>query len=265
MAKRADDLLSQIERDVLDESKPVAAALRKCLILGGRAGSAELRDWASRELHGYPSRDDPLPDYRRILSVLKTDGFSPGWQFTGHQISVVELPDVAREHISEDLELVHGIGEIEAMIRPAEANGGFAELGLPLGVELARMMSTPGRIHVDRVYRVVSVANLQAVTDGVRTALTELLAELRGGTPTGAEIPSAEVTGQALQVVLHGSKHRVTINNAIADGGGTATATPNVAEREAPGFWTTSRRIGAAIVGLAAIVTAVAAILALHP
>jgi hypothetical protein len=36
-------------------------------------------------------------------------------------------------------------------------------------------------------------------------------------------------------------------------------------EPEQPGFWTTPRRIGAAIVGLAAIVTAVAAILALHP
>ena len=54
VARRDSDLLAEIERDVLDESKSVAAALRKCLALGGQAKSAELRDWASRELHGYP-------------------------------------------------------------------------------------------------------------------------------------------------------------------------------------------------------------------
>ncbi len=37
MAKRDDNLLAQIERDVLDESKPLTTALRKCVILGGHA------------------------------------------------------------------------------------------------------------------------------------------------------------------------------------------------------------------------------------
>jgi hypothetical protein len=51
---------------------------------------------------------------------------------------------------------------------------------------------------------------------------------------------------------------------ASAGESGTATAslTPH---SEESGFWTTSRRIGAVITGLAIIVTAVAAILALHP
>ena len=48
MARRNSDLLAEIERDVLDESKSVAAALRNCLALGGHARSAELRDWAER-------------------------------------------------------------------------------------------------------------------------------------------------------------------------------------------------------------------------
>lgn len=42
VAKWNSDLLAEIERDVLDESKSVAAALRKCLALGGLAKSAEL-------------------------------------------------------------------------------------------------------------------------------------------------------------------------------------------------------------------------------
>lgn len=50
---RVDPLLDQIERDVLDENVSVATALRKCVALGGRSGSAALRDWATRELEGY--------------------------------------------------------------------------------------------------------------------------------------------------------------------------------------------------------------------
>jgi len=42
MARRAEALLAQIERDVLDESKPLKSALHKCALLGGRAGSVEL-------------------------------------------------------------------------------------------------------------------------------------------------------------------------------------------------------------------------------
>src|SRR5277367_3488176 len=65
MARRDSHLLAEVERDVLDESRPVATALRKCLALGGQAKSAELREWASRELHGYPD-EAPLPEYRKI-------------------------------------------------------------------------------------------------------------------------------------------------------------------------------------------------------
>jgi hypothetical protein len=64
---------------------------------------------------------------------------------------------------------------------------------------------------------------------------------------------------------VHGDKNRVTITHAAAGPGGSAVAAPQDSGPEEPGFWTTSRRIGAAIVGLAAIVTAVAAIMALHP
>jgi hypothetical protein len=53
MRSRDRNLIDQIERDVSQEDVPVAAALRKVILLGGRVGSTELRDWASRELKGY--------------------------------------------------------------------------------------------------------------------------------------------------------------------------------------------------------------------
>jgi hypothetical protein len=44
MADKDQGLLREIERDLLD-GKPLADLLRKCVVLGGRAGSPKLREW----------------------------------------------------------------------------------------------------------------------------------------------------------------------------------------------------------------------------
>lgn len=38
MNRRERTLLAQIEQDVLDDTRPLAGALRKCVVLGGHAG-----------------------------------------------------------------------------------------------------------------------------------------------------------------------------------------------------------------------------------
>jgi hypothetical protein len=134
-AKRHSDLLAEIERDVVDESKSLAAALRKSVILGGRAGSADLREWATRELNGYRDSQDELPDYRHVRAPLLMDGISGYYKVTAESISVIDLPDFARDVISEEVPLTHGIGELEAMIRLTDSRGGFLDLGIPDGAD----------------------------------------------------------------------------------------------------------------------------------
>ncbi len=140
VARRDSDRLAEIERDVLDESKSVAAALRKCLALGGQARSAELRDWASRELHGYQD-EVPLPDYRKIRTPLLMDGFTRGGIFRGKQVSVIDLPQEACDVVGDELPLTFGAGKIEGLIRQAEEHGGSIELGPAAAAELALMMT----------------------------------------------------------------------------------------------------------------------------
>lgn len=263
MARRDSDLLAGIERDVLDESRPVAAALRRCLTLGGRARSADLREWAARELRGYPGQEDSLPAYRHIRAPLLMDGLDGGGIFRGRQVSVIDLPREAREAVGDELPLTYGIGQVEALIRRAEARGGSIDLAPPGAAELALMMTHEiGRYQVERVYWSVSPAVLSGVVDAVRTALTELVAEMRAGTAGGDEGLTPEVAGQAVQFVVYGKGHRITV--ATAGEGGTAVATAGGEEPEEPRFWTW-RRAGAILVGLATIAGAVAAILALHP
>ena len=262
MARRNSDLLAEIERDVLDESKSVAAALRKCLALGGLAKSAELRDWAARELRGYPD-EAPLPDYRKIRTPLLMDGFTGGGIFRGRQVSVIDLPEEARGVVGDELPLTFGAGKIEALIRQAEDRGEPIELGPPAAAELALMMTHEvGRYQVERVYWSAGTGVLCGVIDAIRTTLTELVAEIRAGTAGEDGAPSPEVVGQAVQFAVYGKGNRVTF--AAAGPGGTAITIAGSEEPEESRFWTWPR-VGAVIVGLATIAGAVAAILALHP
>jgi len=72
MASRDQKIINEIEAGALDENTPIASVLRKCLVLGGRVGSADLRDWARRELHGYEKNID-IPPYQIVAAHIKID------------------------------------------------------------------------------------------------------------------------------------------------------------------------------------------------
>ena len=257
---RSESLLDQIERDVLNESASVAGALRKCLALGGQSGSQELRDWATVELQGYKDLEvTPLPDYRVVPAPLMIDGFSANAHVKGQTISPSVLPDFVRDDIKSEVEFRGGIGELEALIAQGEREG-IVRIGLPMGSEIARFMNSDLQYQyssVERIYWGVVPAAIRGVTDQVRTALTQLVAELRAATPRGDEIPSSEAVHQAIQVAVHGKRARVSVTTAQASG--EATATVPAPEPEAPetGFWTRPKKIGAFIVGVSGVAGAI--------
>jgi hypothetical protein len=112
---RPEHLLAEIEASALDSSISLGDVLRKVVALGGRAGSPELREWATKELHGYGPGDE-LPDYRKIQAPLQLDAALPfGGQVRGQPISTLELPDFARDAMSEPILLLQGVVELEKM------------------------------------------------------------------------------------------------------------------------------------------------------
>jgi hypothetical protein len=137
---KSPSLVEQIEQDALDGSASLADALRKCIALGGHAGSAELRDWATRELEGHEGASE-VPDYRTVAAPVVIDGLSGNLHITGEQISVFDLPDFARSPISEEVTFRQGVGELEELIRLARAKGEAVRIGLPKGAGLAKMMT----------------------------------------------------------------------------------------------------------------------------
>jgi AbiTii len=263
MARRQATLLAQIEKEALDDSAPLATALRKCVVLGGKSGSEQLRDWATRELQGYHGKDD-LPDYRVVGAPLQVDGVSGNYQITGQQIPPSELPNFAQEHISEEVKLLQGVGGLEALARQSDI-----KLMPPMGGDLVRIMNSESDNpfqHIHRIYWSVAPSALHGVLDHIRTALTQLIAELQANMDSDEEIPSTEAANQAVNVVVTGERSQVKVTTAQSSGAdNTAVAVPREAlsSPSESAFWTRSRRIGAFAVGAATIVAAVVAVMQL--
>lgn len=258
MARREHTLVEQIEHDALEPTVSIATALRKCIVLGGKSGSEELRDWATRELQGYHGHDE-LPDYRVIAAPLMVDGVAGNYQVTGQQFPPSGLPEFARDRITESVELRDGVGSLEAL-----ADQPQIRLMPPMASELARYMNAESDNpyqHITAIYWSVSPSALRGVLDQVRTALTQLVAELRANMSKDEDVPSAEAANQAVSVVVTGKRSRVHVTSALASGAHTsAKADVDSEPPREPGFWTRSRRIGAFIVGLASVAAAVVAL-----
>lgn len=255
--QRANRLIDEIEREALDNSVPISSALRKLVALGGQAGSKELRDWAGLELRGYYGRDVPLPEYRKPPATIRIDGATFNSMITGQMISPSALPDPVNKHIDEYVPLNGGVAEIEGMIASAKKTGGEVKLALPMGQDVVRIMNyemqqSGQRDQVTAVYWSVSHVTLEGVIDQIRTRLVELVAEMRSEMPDETDVPSAAVADNAVKLVVHGKKPKITVNTAQASGNGnTATATMTPAHQRSA--WV---KVGGFIVGVAGVVAA---------
>lgn len=247
-----ESLLDQIERDALNESTSVAAALRKCVALGGRSGSESLRNWATRELEGYYDADD-LPQYRVVAAAIQMDVVSPYGIMIGQAVAPSMLPDFTRDKIKERVELRDGVGQIEEL-----AKRDAIKLGLPLGSDLARLMTAEhagSGQHFDRMYWSLSPVSVRGTVDQIRTALGR---EIRATTPEGEAVPSSAAADNAMSFVITGKRAKVNVNAAQASGDdATASMTTNAREESESGFWSRSRRLGGVVVGLATIAAAI--------
>jgi hypothetical protein len=149
---RSARLLKEIETGALDQNTPIGDLLRKVIALGGQAGSAELRDWATRELRGY-GMDDELPPYRILSAPLQIDWRNMRGWVRGETISPLELPDFARDVITDEIKLGYGIAQIEELARRCKP-GETVKLAPPGSQDLVALMNAKrqGNGQIDRLW-----------------------------------------------------------------------------------------------------------------
>ena len=209
MARSQRGLLGQIEDGALDSRTPLADVLRKCVALGGRAGSAELRDWARRELDGYAGADT-LPDYRLVPAVLAIDGQNLAYRVAGQQISGWQLPEFARDTFKQEASVPFGVAELEKIVADGRDALQLQDTRMPDLVEYMNSQADYGTAIHSMYWRVAPVS-IHGVLDTIRTKLVSLVAEMRA---IGVDDdPTAEVANQAVNVVLHNAKRStITVN-----------------------------------------------------
>jgi hypothetical protein len=202
---RKGSLLDQIEDEALDGD--VARALRLSLKLGGQAGSTDLREWASSELNGYSGTD--LPPYRRITAPLMIDGANLAYMGS-QQISMYHLPEGIRERFPKEIELSHSLPELIALTKGSKGSLRFAP---PMSGELLLWMNSQAEYGtgIQSIYWQVHSSAIEGVVEVVRTRLIGLIAEIRAGLEPNEEIPSSELTEQAVNVVIRGRGNRVSV------------------------------------------------------
>lgn len=224
----ADVLLTQIREDALG-GKPLADALRKVVALGAETGSTQLRQWAGLELRGYKDSGVELPSYRKPSAVILIDGVVnvPGgiMKNTGRQISPRSLPDFARDKLDEYVPLLNPVAEIESMLRQAETNGGI-NLSLPHSQDLVRVMNQEVGDPFQRItsmYWSLAAPAIAGALDQIRTALVELVAEVRIEMPLDTTEPTGETVDRAFNIAIYGSNPHVNVTTATASGSGSHT------------------------------------------
>lgn len=212
-----------------------------------------MRDWATQELNGYASAEG-LPEYRIVAAPLFIDGNAGFNQIRRQPFPPSGLPDFAREHISEELKLMDGVGALEALLKQSEIK--LSPIGATDVVAYMNGESDEPYQQILALYWGVSPAAIHGVLDHIRTALTQLVAELRAGMADDDELPSPTAANQAVGVVVNGSRHNVQINTSQATGESAGSCVTAKSERPEDD-WSLARKVGAAVVGVAGIAAAV--------
>jgi hypothetical protein len=257
-------LLAELEAGLRDDKSSTTSLLQKCNLLGGRVGSARLRDWARLELKGYGNAET-VPDYRTVGAVICIDGATFRGYITGQQISPTALPEFAQGFMTETPILTNPISELEDLSRSSDNT---VMLSPPDAQDLVRLWNHENQSgdQITRLYWQVSRSSIAGIVTGARTALAELVGEMLDAAADD-QPPSKQAVDDAVRFLITGNRNTVTVvgSQTSTDGDSTIAVTDSsdqpTADKET--WWQRWRKRGL-IIGLATVVAAVAAVLQLY-
>jgi len=173
-------------------------------MLAGHTQARELREWATAELKGYP-RFDLVPEYRVINASILWDIFTPFRGVETSELNIQELPDFARDTLAKGLPLNQSVDELEPLVAQCEAAREllrFSVAGGDVVMDFYNRHSTRGQ-RVMAMYWAVHPAVVRGVLGQVRTALAELVAELRSNVGVSGGLPTKEQTDTAFELAAN--------------------------------------------------------------
>jgi hypothetical protein len=150
---------------------------------------------------------------------------------TGQQISTFQLPDFARDAITEDVPIPYGVAELEKLAASKHA----LQLQHPHMQDVVLYMNSQADFgtSIHSMYWRLSPTRFHGILDTIRTNLVALMAEMRASGAT--EFPSPEVADQAVNVVVRGAKRStITVNTNQMTGSGAAGGRQSIVHAPSP-------------------------------
>lgn len=185
------NLISEIQKGILDPSVLLSSTLRKAKVLAYRLKNNEFKGWVDRELNGYTGGRNALPDYRRLGSQSYGTFASIAKVAKNVPIPPLCLPDEFQE-FSENLFMPEGIRALESLVESGNSTIQYnwpANLIAIAGDQIYERMTCLG------AWRVISKSQIEQIIDTVRNRLLTFLLELEQIEPQLGEIlPDEEPT-----------------------------------------------------------------------
>jgi hypothetical protein len=220
-------LLTDIQQDVISQTVPLSATLRKCRLLAARLASEPLQQWIVHESDGYPDASQ-LPDYRvfgcRVVGHF-TGAFGSGLR--NAEIPPMCIPEAIRDRATE-CRIDISVAEIESLLGTDLSEGLKSPLPgnwvVALGTKVYRDMNCLS------AWRSVPVTGMAGILNTVRNRVLDFAVEVERKNPKAGEaslgaptIPPQEVThifnttviGGAANVTGHASGSTITANSSV--------------------------------------------------
>jgi hypothetical protein len=222
MAQRQGGLLAQIEADVVDHRVPLSSLLQKCKLLGGRAGSQKLRDWAYWELNGYEGAD-ALPVYRHVHTALMAvitnrAGYNPVRSQVRPDVFGDQIGGIIREVVGdiEDALIPYGIGMLEDLANQGTDTHRLQPAWSSVMIDTLNRFNTEPNSVVREVYWSVPNASMHGILVRVRSALVDLVTDLTTVTPQDQDVPDRQAADRAVQFIFNGDRTTIHFGDSRA-------------------------------------------------
>ena len=193
--------LKEIQADAIDAKVPISNVLRKCAVLAAQLKNNELRDWAFKELNGYP--DGEVPAYRVLPAAAQAHLHAAGWEYKATPLASLILPAKLQERANAHRTRPDTVRPVDAASStlsegsPAPGRGAAATrtLGAAVGAEDGPQMDAEVMIRVrialahllhdeDEQVRFEAVASLRRFGGQAKHSVPKLIVERRIAPPS---------------------------------------------------------------------------------
>ncbi len=179
------------------------------MLLAAALKTDELKEWASRELNGYPKDNfEVVPTYRRLYAPARGN-FTDGYTFWNClTIAPGTLPDKS-ERFAEMVFLSQPIAELEGLVAGAPSSGSLTSPWPGTLIEIMRD-KVFDNLRLVEAWQEITKHQIAGVLDTVRSRGLEFTIELGKELPESGDVPAEAVPQATVTHLFHTYIHGLT-------------------------------------------------------